>query len=142
MKPVRRQRLVTALFVLAGVSVTAAVVLLALEQDINLFYPPEQVVGGVAPHDVRIRAGGMVAEGSVQHDDTGLGVRFVVTDYRGNDFTVHYRGLLPGLFREGEGILVAGRLGADGVFDADEVLAKHDENYMPPELEGTLAAGP
>ena len=140
MTPLRRQRAATVLFVLAGAGVTLAVAMLALEQDINLFYPPEQVVSGEAPIGKRIRAGGMVAAGSVAHDDTGLGVAFVVTDYQGSEFRVDYEGLLPGLFGEGEGVLVAGQLRADGVFEAEEVLAKHDENYMPPEVADMMAA--
>ena len=76
----------------------------------------------------------MVADGSVAHDEEGLGVSFVLTDYKGSEFTVRYTGILPGLFREGQGILVLGRLDEAGVFQAEEVLAKHDENYMPPEL--------
>ena len=140
MTPLRRQRAATVLFVLAGAGVTLAVAMLALEQDINLFYPPEQVVSGEAPIGKRIRAGGMVAAGSVAHDDTGLGVSFVVTDYQGSEFRVDYEGLLPGLFGEGEGVLVAGQLRADGVFAAEEVLAKHDENYMPPEVADMMAA--
>ena len=92
------------------------------------------MAGGEAPFGVDIRAGGMVAAGSVVHDDTGLGVRFVLTDYQGHDFEVAYTGILPGMFREGEGILVTGQLAEDGTFQAREVLAKHDENYLPPEL--------
>ena len=136
MHPVRRQRLAMLLFVLTGAAATLAFSMLALRENVNLFYEPEKVVGGVVPVDERIRAGGMVAAGSVIHDDTGLGVRFVVTDHRGHDFEVRYTGILPALFREGEGVLATGRLGSDGVFHAEEIVAKHDEDYMPPELEG------
>lgn len=136
MNPVRGQRMVVALFLLAGVGVTAALVMLALEESINLFYEPAKVVGGEAPRGVAIRAGGMVVDGSVTHDAEGLGVSFALTDYRGHTFDVYYEGLLPGLFREGQGILVHGRLDEAGLFHADQVNAKHDENYMPPELEG------
>ena len=134
MTPHRRQRLAAVLFVLCGSAATLALALLALQENVNLFYEPAKVAGGAAPAGVDIRAGGMVAAGSVVHDDTGLGVRFVLTDYQGHDFEVAYTGILPGMFREGEGILVTGRLGEDGRFEAREVLAKHDENYMPPEL--------
>lgn len=123
-----------AAFVLSGAAVTLALVVLALDENVNLFYEPAKVVGGEAPQGVEIRAGGMVVDGSVAFDDTGLGVRFTLTDHRGNDFDVAYRGILPGMFREGQGILVRGRLDAQRTFQADEVLAKHDENYMPPEL--------
>ena len=137
----RSQRLVATLFLIAGVGVTLSIVLLALEENINLFYEPEKVVSGEAPHGVVIRAGGMVVDGSVEHAVEGLGVRFALTDPRGgHTFWVEYVGLLPGLFREGQGILVRGELTPAGVFQADEVLAKHDENYMPPELEGMHAS--
>ena len=135
MRPVRRQRLAMLLFVLTGTAATLAFSMLALRENVNLFYEPEKVVDGAAPVDERIRAGGMVAAGSVAHDDTGLGVRFVVTDHRGHDFEVRYTGILPALFREGEGVLATGRLAANGVFHAEEIVAKHDEDYMPPELE-------
>ena len=134
MTPPRKQRLAAVLFVLGGTAVTLALVLLALEENVNLFYEPAKVASGQAPHGVDIRAGGMVAAGSVVHDDTGLGVRFVLTDYQGHDFQVAFTGILPGMFREGQGILVTGQLAEDGTFQAQEVLAKHDENYMPPEL--------
>ena len=132
----RRNRLVATVFLLGGTAVTAALVLTALEESVNLFYPPERVVNGDAPTGVTIRAGGMVADGSVEHDASGLGVSFVLTDYRGSDFVVHYVGILPDLFREGQGILVTGELDDGRTFQASRVLAKHDENYMPPELAG------
>jgi cytochrome c-type biogenesis protein CcmE len=116
--------------------VTVGLVLRALNENLNLFYPPAKVVSGEAPTGARIRAGGMVKEGSVQRATDSVEVRFVVTDYQGADFTVVYAGILPDLFREGKGIMVTGKLGPDRVFNAEEVLAKHDENYMPPELKG------
>lgn len=134
MHPVRRKRLLIVVFVLAGLSVTAALALRALDENINLFYPPDQVVGGEAPVGKRIRAGGMVLEGSVTRAADALDVAFVLTDRRGSNVEVRYAGILPDLFREGQGILVTGELDRDGVFHAEEVLAKHDENYMPPEL--------
>lgn len=135
MHPVRRQRLALLLFVMTGTAATLAFSMLALRENVNLFYEPAKIVGGEAPEGERIRAGGMVAARSVVHDDTGLGVRFVVTDHRGHDFEVRYTGILPALFREGEGVLATGRLAADGVFHAEEIVARHDEDYMPPELE-------
>ena len=140
MNPARRQRLAVVAFVLGGVAVTSALVLWALEENVNLFYEPAKVVGGAAPAGVTIRAGGMVAADSVVHDDTGLGVRFALTDYRGHEFTVSFVGILPGMFREGQGILVTGELDAAGIFHAEQVLAKHDENYMPPELHDIAKA--
>ena len=134
MHPLRRKRLIVIVFILAGVAVTATLVLSALEDNINLFYPPEQVAGGEAPVAKRIRVGGMVLEGSVERASDSLEVGFVLTDRRGSEVGVRYTGLLPDLFREGQGILVTGELDQAGLFQADEVLAKHDENYMPPEL--------
>ncbi len=134
MHPKRRNRLFTILFLFTGAAVSVAIVLVALNENINLFYPPDKVVGGDAPVDTQIRAGGMVLEGSVARQGEALDVRFVLTDYQGSQFPVVYSGILPDLFREGQGVLVQGRLDADGLFRAHQVLAKHDENYMPPEL--------
>ena len=141
MNPARRQRLRIALFVLVGAAATLTFAMLALRENVNLFYEPAKVVGGAAPVGKRIRAGGMVRAGSVEHDNTGLGVRFMVTDHRGHDFEVRYTGILPGLFGEGQGVLATGHLGPDGVFRAEEIVAKHDETYMPPELEGIAHDG-
>ena len=134
MPPLRRQRLAVVLFVLFGSALTIGVVLFALQENIDLFYEPQKIVGGEAPIAKRIRAGGMVEKGSLAYESQGLGVSFVLSDLRGSRFEVRYKGLLPGLFREGQGVLVVGQLDASRVFYAKEVLAKHDENYMPPEL--------
>jgi len=134
MPPLRRQRLAVVLFVLFGSALTIGVVLFALQENIDLFYEPQKIVGGEAPIAKRIRAGGMVEKGSLDFESEGLGVSFVLSDLRGSRFEVRYKGLLPGLFREGQGVLVVGQLDASRVFYAKEVLAKHDENYMPPEL--------
>jgi len=136
MNPKRRNRLVIVLFLICGVAVTVGLTLAALNENLNLFYPPDQIVGGEAPTGARIRAGGMVMDGSVIRGANGLDVSFVLTDHQGSDFEVRYSGILPDLFREGQGVLVQGELAPDGVFHAREVLAKHDENYMPPELAG------
>ena len=134
MHPVRRQRLILVGLAFAGVALTVALALTALQDNINLFYPPDAIARGEAPVDARIRAGGMVKDGSVERATDSLEVRFVLSDLAGSDVPVLYDGILPDLFREGQGIVATGRLGADGVFVATEVLAKHDENYMPPEL--------
>ena len=134
MHPVRRQRLILVGLAFAGVALTVALALTALQDNINLFYPPDAIARGEAPIDARIRAGGMVKDGSVERATDSLEVRFVLSDLAGSDVPVLYDGILPDLFREGQGIVATGRLGADGVFVASEVLAKHDENYMPPEL--------
>jgi cytochrome c-type biogenesis protein CcmE len=140
MNPKRRNRLFVVLFLLAGAGATVALVLVSLNENINLFYPPEQIVGGQAPIGAPIRAGGMVLDGSVVRDD-GLDVTFVLTDHNGSEFPVRYSGILPDLFREGQGILVQGELTAGGTFEARQVLAKHDENYMPAELAGMNMGG-
>lgn len=142
MNPQRRNRLFTVLFILVGSAGAVALMLMAADENLNLFHPPEQIVAGAAPVGVPIRAGGMVLEGSVVRAPDSLDVDFVLTDYRGSDFHVVYSGILPDLFREGQGILVKGELDAGGVFRAVEVLAKHDENYMPPELLPLVQGGP
>jgi len=112
---------------------------MALNQNINLFYSPEEIIAGEAPVDRVIRAGGMVVDGSVVRSSSDLGVTFEISDLRESQVTVQYRGILPDLFREGQGIIARGRLMGDGIFLADEVLAKHDENYMPPEIADVIA---
>ena len=137
MNPVRKKRLFIILGILAGVGVAVGLALSALQQNINLFYTPTQIAAGEAPQDARIRAGGLVKEGSVKRSSDSLEVDFVVTDGAA-EVTIRYQGILPDLFREGQGIVALGRLNADGVLLADEVLAKHDENYMPPEVTQAL----
>ena len=137
MNPVRKKRLFIILGILAGVGVAVGLALSALQQNINLFYTPTQIVDGEAPQDTRIRAGGMVRQGSVSRSADSLDVQFVVTDFA-KDVTIQYRGILPDLFREGQGIVALGRLNEEGVLVADEVLAKHDEKYMPPEVTKAL----
>jgi len=134
MHPKRRNRLLIVLFLVVGVGISVALVLTALNENLNMFYPPDQIVGGEAPVGAQIRAGGMVLDGSVDRDGKSLDVTFVLTDYQGAEFPVVYSGILPDLFREGQGIIVQGQLSTDGHFQANQVLAKHDENYMPPEL--------
>ncbi len=136
MKPHRRKRLLLIGFLVVGVSVATGLTLVALNENINLFYEPAVIAAGEAPVDQRIRAGGMVKDGSLERDPDSLEVRFVISDLAGHDVPVVYTGILPDLFREGQGVVATGRLRADGTFVASEVLAKHDENYMPPELEG------
>lgn len=133
MKPQRKQRLMLVGFLFVGTAAVVGFLLMALQQNVDLFYPPAKVVSGEAPVDQRMRAGGMVLEGSVQRNDS-LDVSFMLSDMAGSDFEVRYTGILPDLFREGQGIVATGKLNADGVFIAEQVLAKHDENYMPPEL--------
>jgi len=117
---------------LAVLGIIAALVLNALNSNIALYISPTDVAAGKAPQDKLFRIGGMVKEGSVNRQADGVTVAFIVTDTE-KDITVHYKGILPDLFKEGKGVVAQGRLTADGSFSATEVLAKHDENYMPPE---------
>ncbi len=133
MNPVRKKRLFIVLAILAGVGIAVALALSALQQNINLFYTPTQIATGEAPQDTRIRAGGLVEEGSVKRSKDTLDTDFVVTDGV-QRVTIRYSGILPDLFREGQGIVAMGKLDSQNVLIADEVLAKHDENYMPPEV--------
>ncbi|MDV2077587.1 MULTISPECIES: cytochrome c maturation protein CcmE [Marinobacter] len=137
MHPVRKKRLTIILFLLAGLSVAVGLTTYALRQNINVFYDPSEIAAGDAPVDARIRAGGMVEAGSVVRSSEDLTVRFRVTDYA-EAVTVQYTGILPDLFAEGQGVVAIGRLQADGTFVAEQVLAKHDENYMPPEVSDSL----
>jgi cytochrome c-type biogenesis protein CcmE len=135
--PKRKKRLLIVLFILGGVGVSVGLTLFALSQNINLFYSPTQIAQGEAPVGTRIRAGGMVVEGSVKRDNKSLRVEFEVTDFE-NKVPVVYSGILPDLFREGQGIVAQGEMDASGKLQAVEVLAKHDENYMPPEVAEAL----
>jgi len=137
LNPLRKKRLLIIFGLLAGVAIAVGLALSALKQNINLFYTPTQIATGEAPHDTRIRAGGMVEKGSLVRSADSLDVRFVVTDFK-KSVTITYRGILPDLFREGQGIVALGKINDDGVVVADEVLAKHDEKYMPPEVNKAL----
>jgi len=118
-------------------SLATLLVLDALRSNLVFFFSPSQVSANEAPRNAAFRIGGLVEAGSLQRGSDGLTSRFVVTDLA-QRVPVIYRGLLPDLFREGKGVVVAGRLGADGSFEATQVLAKHDENYMPPEAAAAL----
>ena len=111
--------------------------MLALQENINLFFSPSQVVTGEAPANTPFRLGGMVVDGSVRRNDESLEIQFDLTD-TAKTVTVAYTGILPDLFREGQGIVAQGSLGTNGVFNASQVLAKHDETYMPPEVTEAL----
>ncbi|MBU0809869.1 cytochrome c maturation protein CcmE [Pseudomonas sp. GWSMS-1] len=137
MNPLRKKRLFIVLAIIAGVGIAVALALSALQQNINLFYTPTQIANGDAPQDTRIRAGGLVEEGSVTRSSDSLETDFVVTD-GAKRVTIRYSGILPDLFREGQGIVAMGKLDASNMLIADEVLAKHDENYMPPEVMQAL----
>jgi cytochrome c-type biogenesis protein CcmE len=136
MKP-RHKRLALIVGGLAIIGVAAALVLNAFQNNLVFFFSPTQVAAKEAPTQKAFRIGGLVQQGSVTREDDGLTVRFVVTDLA-NSMPVVYKGILPDLFKEGKGVVAQGHLGADGVFRADQVLAKHDENYMPPEAADAL----
>ncbi|HNH91429.1 cytochrome c maturation protein CcmE [Accumulibacter sp.] len=131
MKP-RHKRFALIVGGLAILALVATLVLNAFQSNLVFFFSPTQVAAGEAPKGKSFRIGGMVKEGSLQRSADGVTLRFVVTD-TDKEMTVAYKGILPDLFREGKGVVAQGKLGDDGVFVAGEVLAKHDENYMPPE---------
>ena len=137
MNPKRKKRLALVLLVVLGVGTAVALALNAFKENMMFFYTPSEVAEGKAPDNHAFRVGGLVSKGSLKRQSDGLTVRFDVTDMH-KTVTVQYTGILPDLFREGQGIVALGRLSPDGVFTADEVLAKHDENYMPPEVADAL----
>ena len=139
MTPVRKRRLSMVALLVLGVAVATAFALQALNENINLFYTATQLHAGEAPQGRSIRLGGMVVEGTVKHSSSGndLTVKFDLTDNQ-EIVTVAYSGILPDLFREGQGIIATGKVNEAGMFIADEVLAKHDEEYMPPEVAATM----
>ena len=134
MNKIRKRRLCWVLGVIAGVSVAVGLGLFALRQNINLYLTPTQVEQGQVPHNSVFRMGGMVKMGSFHRDPGTLKSRFVMTDYKDN-IQVRYTGILPTLFREGQGLVVQGRLNKQGVLIADQVLAKHDATYKPPGIK-------
>jgi cytochrome c-type biogenesis protein CcmE len=136
MKP-RHKRFAIIAAGVAAIAVAAALVLNAFQSNLVFFFSPSQIAAGEAPKDRAFRVGGMVQTGSVRRQGDGLTVEFIVTD-TAKSIPVTYKGILPDLFREGKGVVAQGRLGTDGVFRADEVLAKHDENYMPPEAKHAI----
>jgi cytochrome c-type biogenesis protein CcmE len=129
----RQSRVIWVLSILVGVSAAVALAVKAMNENVMFFFDPTQVAAGEAPIDKRFRLGGMVRAGTVVREPGTLEMSFVVTDFQ-QDVPVKYSGIVPDLFRENQGVIAHGRLGADGTFVADEILAKHDENYMPPEV--------
>jgi cytochrome c-type biogenesis protein CcmE len=132
----RQRRMTLVLGIVAGVSIAGALALTAFRQNVMFFFDPTQVASGQAPAGQRFRLGGMVVKGSVHREPGSLVVHFVVTDFK-NDVPVTFDKVLPDLFREGTGVVAHGRM-QSGTFVADEVLAKHDENYMPPDVAKSL----
>jgi cytochrome c-type biogenesis protein CcmE len=134
----RQRRMVLVGLILLGVGGAVAFALSAFKENMLYFYTPSDLTAGKAPPNRSFRLGGMVTEGSFKREPGSLTAQFVLTDYA-NNVTVSYTGVLPDLFREGQGIVARGRLTEDGQFVAEEVLAKHDENYMPPDVADALA---
>lgn len=133
----RHKKLVVILLALAGIGIAAALVLNAFRSNLVFFFSPSEVAEGKAPTDRAFRIGGLVEDGSLQRNPDGLTVSFVVTD-TAKTIPVTYKGILPDLFKEGKGVVAEGTMGVDGRFTATQVLAKHDENYMPPEAAHAL----
>jgi cytochrome c-type biogenesis protein CcmE len=133
----RRKRLFVVLAILGGVAASVSLAVVASRENIMFYYDPSQIAAGQAPALKRFRVGGMVVKGSVSRKPGELEVRFVLTDFA-HEVPVEYTGVLPDLFREGQGIIAHGTMGPNGAFVADEVLAKHDEKYMPPEVAASL----
>ncbi|TFH68751.1 cytochrome c maturation protein CcmE [Gammaproteobacteria bacterium LSUCC0057] len=140
MHPLRKQRLKWVLLIVVASSIAVGLFTFALRENINLFYTPIQIVDGEAPTDVRLRAGGMVVKGSIERADDSLFVAFRVTD-GAESVRIEYTGILPDLFAEGEAIVATGVLDQNRVLQASEVLAKHDETYMPPEVAEAMEQG-
>ena len=137
MHPLRRQRVYAIVTVLIGTIIAVFLVINALSKSMNLFFSPTEIYEGKVSSASLIRAGGMVKEGSIKKSTDSLEVTFIITDFK-NSIPVTYVGILPDLFSENAGVVVQGRLGSNGNFLASQVLAKHDENYMPPEVAKIL----
>lgn len=137
MNSIQKSKLNILIWGLVILGLVVALVVYALRQNISLYYTPLQISQNQAPQDKMVRAGGMVLKNSIQHSQKGLEVKFVITDYAKN-LDVVYRGILPDLFREGQGVVIKGYVRSSGEFEAKEVLAKHDEKYMPSEVQKSL----
>ncbi|MCO7223615.1 cytochrome c maturation protein CcmE [Pleionea sp. CnH1-48] len=137
MKAHRQQRLIAIIATIIGVAIALSLVIYALGQNVNLFYSPAQIAAGEAPIERTIKVGGLVLPGSVNREEGTLNVAFTVSDNAAT-LRVHFSDILPDLFKEGQGIVATGMLMHDGSFKATSVLAKHDENYMPPEVAKAL----
>ena len=133
----RHKKLLVIVLGVAGLGIAATLILNAFQSNLVFFFSPTQVANGEAPTDRAFRIGGLVEDGSLKRDPDGLTVRFVVTD-TAKTIPVVYKGILPDLFKEGKGVVAEGKLGNDGLFTSTQVLAKHDENYMPPEAAQAL----
>lgn len=130
MNKIHKKRLTLLTLFVIGIAIAASLIFYALKQNMNVFLTPKQIAAAHLPNDYHFRLGGMVKKGSLVHDTHDLGVSFIVTDLK-QDITVHYVGVMPDLFREGKGVIAEGSINQQGIFIATQILAKHDENYMP-----------
>ncbi len=137
MKSKRKLRLLIVLFILAGAAGAASLVFVAMGSNMNHFYEIKDIKSGKAPLNKQIRIGGMIAKNSLNRKGKTLNVNFIVTDFKQN-LSVSYKGMLPSLFKEGQGVMATGKLVTKDKFVATEILAKHDENYMPSEVQKQL----
>jgi len=137
MTPTRKKRLMAVVLILMGVGIATALILTAFKENILFYKSPTEIIQGDYPKARNFRVGGMVKPGSIIKSETSLDVEFFVTDYA-KDIKVQYTGLLPDLFRDDQGMIAIGQMDQQGVFQAEEILAKHDENYMPPEVADML----
>ena len=137
MTPTRKRRLIAVLLIVVGVGIAATITFYSLQENLLYFQSPSELAEQEMPAGRQFRLGGLVKPGSVNRPGDGLATRFVVTDGP-EEVAVEYVGILPDLFREGQGVIARGALNSDGLFEASEVLAKHDENYMPPEVAEAL----
>lgn len=139
MKPNRKKRLTLIGVIFVVFALAVGLMLYAMQSDLNHYYSLDKVASGEVPvEQPGIRVGGMVEQQSLERKGDSLDVVFRITDFRSPPLTLHYSGILPDLFREGQGVIARGTLGKDGIFRAEEILAKHDENYMPPEVAADL----
>ncbi|WP_072281946.1 cytochrome c maturation protein CcmE [Rappaport israeli] len=139
MKPAKKKRLALITLIFSGFSIAVGLLLFAMQQDLNHYYSLESYAKAQIPTEqAGIRVGGMVQTNSLKRQDKTLNVEFAITDFQNPALTIRYTGILPDLFREGQGVIAKGKLSADGIFYADSILAKHDENYMPPEVAADM----
>jgi cytochrome c-type biogenesis protein CcmE len=137
MNAVRKKILGKVVLILISLTTVVFLILYALRQNISLFYTPEQLTSELITQNRKIRLGGMVVKGSIKRSSEDLSVEFQLTDFK-KTISVSYTGILPDLFRDGQGVIAKGTLLKDNQFFAEEILAKHDENYMPPEIKNSI----
>lgn len=138
MNSIHKKRLTFFSLLIFGIALGTSLILFALKQNINVYLTPTELTEKKIAKDYHIRLGGMVKKGSIEHDKSSLAIRFIVTDFN-HDIPIQFAGVLPDLFREGKGVIATGKMNENGIFMANEILAKHDENYMPKKLPASLS---